>query len=74
MTVDCRKKATNCRLIAEDCRTRLCVQADLAPKHGARIFNTWVGEPSKMVLLEAMLDTVRKEQVGERGQGWGKGS
>lgn len=42
-------------------------QADLAPKHAARIFNTWVGEPSKLVLLEAMLKTIRRDQVGEEG-------
>ena len=36
---------------------------DLAPKHPARIFNTWVGEPSKLILLEAVLDTIAKENL-----------
>jgi len=39
---------------------------ELAPKHPARIFNTWVGEPSKLVLLEAVLDTIVKEKLLER--------
>jgi 4-aminobutyrate aminotransferase/(S)-3-amino-2-methylpropionate transaminase len=41
-------------------------KADLAPKQPARIFNTWVGEPSKLVLLEAMLGAIRQEQLLER--------
>jgi len=36
---------------------------ELAPKHPARIFNTWVGEPSKLVLLEAVLNTIAKENL-----------
>ena len=28
-----------------------------------RIFNTWVGEPSKLVLLEAVLDTIVRENL-----------
>ena len=36
---------------------------DLAPKHPARIFNTWVGEPSKLVLLEAVLTTIAQENL-----------
>ena len=36
---------------------------ELAPKHPARIFNTWVGEPSKLVLLEAVLDTIVKDKL-----------
>jgi len=41
-------------------------KAELAPKHAARIFNTWVGEPSKMVLLEAMLATIQRDQLLDR--------
>ena len=37
-----------------------------------RIFNTWVGEPSKLILLKAVLDTIVQEklldQVTEVGQ------
>jgi len=39
---------------------------ELAPKHPARIFNTWVGEPSKLVLLEAVLDTIVKDKLLSR--------
>lgn len=39
---------------------------DLAPKQGARIFNTWVGEPSKLVLLEAVLQTIARENLLDR--------
>ena len=28
-----------------------------------RVFNTWVGEPSKLVLLEAVLDTIVREKL-----------
>ena len=28
-----------------------------------RIFNTWVGEPSKLILLEAVLDTIAEENL-----------
>lgn len=41
---------------------------DLAPKHPARIFNTWVGEPSKLVLLEAVLDTIERDSLLARVQ------
>ena len=27
------------------------------------MFNTWVGEPSKLVLLEAVLDTIVRDQL-----------
>jgi 4-aminobutyrate aminotransferase-like enzyme len=33
-----------------------CVQA-------FRIFNTWVGDPSKLVLLSAVLDTITEEKL-----------
>lgn len=39
---------------------------ELAPKHAARIFNTWVGEPSKLILLEAVLETIRSEMLLDR--------
>jgi hypothetical protein len=38
----------------------LAVQAELAPRHPARIFNTWVGEASKLILLEAVLNTIQR--------------
>jgi len=41
-------------------------KSDLAPKEPARIFNTWVGEPSKLILLEAVLDTIQRESLLDR--------
>jgi len=38
----------------------------LGPKHAARIFNTWVGEPSKLILLEAVQQTIQRERLLER--------
>jgi len=29
---------------------------EIRPKEGYRIFNTWMGDPSKMLMLQAMLD------------------
>jgi len=47
-------------------------KTDLAPKLPARIFNTWVGEPSKLVLLQAMLQTIHREKLLERVTAVGK--
>ena len=34
------------------------------PNHqGYRIFNTWMGDPSKVILLEAMLKVIRDEDL-----------
>ena len=35
-------------------------QEDLRPQHGARIFNTWVGEPSKLIILDAVIKTIKR--------------
>lgn len=34
-------------------------------KEGYRIFNTWMGDPTKMIALEAVLDVVEKDQLLE---------
>jgi len=36
---------------------------DLRPQQAWRIFNTWVGDPSKLVLLDAVLKTIRSENL-----------
>jgi len=36
---------------------------DLRPKQAYRIFNTWVGDPSKMILLDAVLNTIKTENL-----------
>ena len=28
-----------------------------------RIFNTWMGDPSKVIILEAVLDTIAKDNL-----------
>jgi len=44
----------------------LFYKADMDPEHGARIFNTWIGEPSKLILLEAVLDTIKRDNLLSR--------
>ena len=36
---------------------------ELSPKQGYRIFNTWVGDPGKLILLEAVLKTIKKDNL-----------
>ncbi|KAL2723949.1 hypothetical protein V1478_008462 [Vespula squamosa] len=36
---------------------------DLKPKQSYRVFNTWMGDPSKLILLEVVLDTIIKENL-----------
>ncbi|XP_076750548.1 4-aminobutyrate aminotransferase [Xylocopa sonorina] len=38
----------------------------LRPKQSYRVFNTWMGDPSKVILLEAVLETMRKENLLDR--------
>lgn len=38
---------------------------DLRPKQAYRIFNTWVGDPSKLLLLEAVLKTIKNDDLLE---------
>ncbi|XP_053987505.1 4-aminobutyrate aminotransferase, mitochondrial [Hylaeus volcanicus] len=38
----------------------------LKPKQSYRVFNTWMGDPSKIILLEAVLETIMKENLLER--------
>ncbi|GFS19489.1 4-aminobutyrate aminotransferase, mitochondrial [Elysia marginata] len=39
---------------------------DMRPTEGGRIFNTWIGDPSKVVLLKAVLDVIRDESLLEK--------
>ena len=36
------------------------------PKQSYRVFNTWMGDPSKLVLLEAIVDVILKENLLDR--------
>eukprot|EP01001_Neometanema_parovale_P013071 NODE_942_length_1978_cov_111.315903_g893_i0.p1 GENE.NODE_942_length_1978_cov_111.315903_g893_i0~~NODE_942_length_1978_cov_111.315903_g893_i0.p1 ORF type:complete len:538 (+),score=138.05 NODE_942_length_1978_cov_111.315903_g893_i0:56-1669(+) len=38
---------------------------DFRPKEAYRIFNTWMGDPSKMLLLEALLGEVRRNHLAK---------
>ena len=38
---------------------------EFRPKEGYRIFNTWMGDPGKMIQLQAFLDTVEEERLLE---------
>jgi len=40
----------------------------LRPKQPFRIFNTWVGDPGKVILLDAVLKTIQKENLLEETQ------
>lgn len=36
------------------------------PDQPFRIFNTWLGDPGKLVLLEAVVDVIRRENLVEK--------
>ena len=38
---------------------------DLVPELPYRVFNTWMGDPSKVLMLEAVLDCVEKDGLVE---------
>ncbi len=38
----------------------------LREPYSKSVFNTWMGEPTRLVLLEAILNTVRNENLTER--------
>ena len=35
------------------------------PPQGYRIFNTWMGDPGKVIMLQAVLDVIRREDLLE---------
>ncbi|KAG5346135.1 GABT protein, partial [Acromyrmex charruanus] len=39
---------------------------DLKPKLSYRVFNTWMGDPSKVILLETIIKTIKKENLLDR--------
>jgi len=44
---------------------------EFRPKQAYRIFNTWVGDPSKLILLDAVLKTIKQEKLLENTQAAG---
>ncbi|EFN68248.1 4-aminobutyrate aminotransferase, mitochondrial [Camponotus floridanus] len=39
---------------------------DLKPKLPYRVYNTWMGDPSKVILLEAIVEIIKKENLLDR--------
>ncbi len=39
--------------------------SELRPKQAYRVFNTWCGDPGKLVLLDAVLKTIKKDGLLE---------
>jgi 4-aminobutyrate aminotransferase / (S)-3-amino-2-methylpropionate transaminase len=33
------------------------------PREGYRIFNTWMGEPSKVILLENVIEVIQRDNL-----------
>lgn len=42
------------------------------PAQPYRIFNTWLGEPSRILLLEAVINTIKSEKLLELNRKTGK--
>ncbi|XP_011256388.2 4-aminobutyrate aminotransferase, mitochondrial isoform X1 [Camponotus floridanus] len=39
---------------------------DFKPRQSYRVFNTWMGDPSKVILLEAILEIIKRENLLDR--------
>lgn len=37
--------------------------SDMRPTEGGRIFNTWTGDPSKVILLKAVLEVIKRDNL-----------
>lgn len=46
--------------------------ADLRPKESFRIFNTWMGDPSKILLLEEIISVIKQENLLDQVNKTGK--
>jgi 4-aminobutyrate aminotransferase/(S)-3-amino-2-methylpropionate transaminase len=44
----------------------------LRPAQAYRIFNTWLGEPSRVLMLEGILDVINKDKLIELNRSTGK--
>ncbi|XP_033117776.1 4-aminobutyrate aminotransferase, mitochondrial-like isoform X2 [Anneissia japonica] len=47
-------------------------KTEFSPDQGYRVFNTWMGDPSKMILLGAILNTIKEENLLENVKETGK--
>ncbi len=45
---------------------------EFRPQHGYRIFNTWMGEPSKVLLLERVIEVIKRDKLLDNVQAAGK--
>jgi 4-aminobutyrate aminotransferase/(S)-3-amino-2-methylpropionate transaminase len=43
----------------------MILKMNCRPREGYRIFNTWMGEPSKVVLLEKVIDVIKRDKLIE---------
>ncbi|RUS90829.1 hypothetical protein EGW08_001448 [Elysia chlorotica] len=46
--------------------------SDMRPTEGGRIFNTWMGDPGKVVLLKAVLEVIKEDNLLTRTEDTGK--
>lgn len=46
--------------------------SDMRPQHSYRVFNTWMGDPGKLVLLEQILKTIKTQKLLDVVQSTGK--
>ncbi|CAD6241101.1 GSCOCG00009136001-RA-CDS [Cotesia congregata] len=40
--------------------------AELRPNQGYRVFNTWMGDPSKLIMLEAIVNIIQRDNLLEK--------
>ena len=45
---------------------------EFRPQQGYRIFNTWMGEPSKVLLLEKVIEVIKRDRLLENVQASGR--
>mmetsp|Transcript_18016 Transcript_18016/g.33266 ORF Transcript_18016/g.33266 Transcript_18016/m.33266 type:complete len:503 (-) Transcript_18016:240-1748(-) len=50
------------------CTGGFYTRSGIQPAHGYQIFNTWMGDPSKLVQLEAILDRIKKDDLLTRAK------
>jgi len=56
-----KKTVTYHRPLTINCSLYVC-----RPKQSYRVFNTWMGDPSKVILLEAILEIIKRENLLDR--------
>lgn len=63
----------NCIPLFSFCRLEQTVHVTFfRPQQGYRIFNTWMGEPSKVLLLEKVVEVIKRDNLLSIVQASGK--